>query len=58
MKKQKLKNIWKEYTEGLYQRDGNMTETFNVVEYEDEPTILESEVSWALGQLANGKPQE
>ena len=25
------------------------------LEYEDEPTILESEVPWALGQLANGK---
>ena len=32
-----------------------MAETFNAVEYEDEPTILESEVRWALGQLANGK---
>ena len=26
-----IKNRWKEYTEGLYQRDGNMTETFNAV---------------------------
>ena len=34
--------------EGLYQRDGNMTETFNAVEYEDEPTILESEVLRAI----------
>ena len=32
-----------------------MTKTFNTVEYEDESTILENEVRWALGQLANGK---
>ena len=49
-----IKNRWKEYTERLCQRDGNMTETFNAVECE-EPTILESEVRWALGQLTNGK---
>ena len=32
-----------------------MTKIFNAVEYEDKPTILESEVCWVLGQVANDK---
>ena len=54
-KETEIKERWKNYTEGLYQRDVNLTKTFMVTEYEDEPTILESEVRWALNKLANGK---
>lgn len=50
-----IKTRWKEYVEGLYRRDNDMIETHIEREYSKEPMVLESEVRWAIKELANGK---
>ena len=51
-----VKQRWKEYTEHLYEKDPHLSDSFTrVFEYDEEPEILKSEISWALQQLANRK---
>ena len=50
-----IKKRWKEYTEGLYMKDKNITEIYQEKEYNEEPLVLESEVRWAVNELANRK---
>ena len=46
---------WKEYTEDIYQRDSNMTDSCKINDYDLEPDILQDEVRKAMSSLANGK---
>ena len=39
-----VKEIWQQYTEELYRRDPNATDSFNENIYEDEPEVMETEV--------------
>lgn len=41
-----IKGKWKQYTENLYRRDKRMTHTSEQDPYEEQPVILESEVSY------------
>ena len=45
-----VKEIWQQYTEELYRRDPNATDSFNENIYEDEPEVMEIEVKEALRQ--------
>ena len=42
---------WQQYTEKLYRRDPNITDTFPETSYEDEPHILETEVKDAIKHI-------
>ena len=37
-----VKEIWQQYTEELYRRDPNATDSFNENMYEDEPEVMET----------------
>ena len=50
-----VKARWQQYTEELYRRDSNVTNSFNEIIYEDEPEVLEIEVKEALGHISNRK---
>jgi exonuclease III len=50
-----IKNKWKQYTEELYKKEINGTGNLELDDYELEPDILDSEVKFAMEQLANGK---
>ena len=50
-----IKGRWKEYTQGLYERDPNATAQFDVVQYEQEPKPLLSEIRKAPKDLTNRK---
>ena len=50
-----MKEIWQQYTEGLYRRDPNATDSFNENIYEDEPEVMETEVKEALRHISNRK---
>ena len=49
-----VKEIWQQYTEELYRRDPNTTDSFNENIYEDEPELMEIEVKEALRHISNG----
>ena len=46
-----VKKIWQQYTEELYRRDPNATDSFNENIYEDEPEVMEIEVKEALRHI-------
>ena len=50
-----LKEIWQQYTEELYRRDPNATDSFIENIYEDEPEVMEIEVNEALRHIYNRK---
>ena len=50
-----VKEIWQQYTEELYRRDLNATDSFNENIYEDEPDVMEIEVKEALRHISNRK---
>ena len=50
-----VKEIWQRYTEELYRRDPNATDSFNENIYEDEPEVMEIEVKEALRHIHNRK---
>ena len=50
-----VKEIWQQYTEELYRRDPNATDSFNEDIYEDEPEVMETEVKEALIHISNRK---
>ena len=50
-----VKEIWQQYTEELYRRDPNATDSFNENIYEDEPEVMEIEVKEALRHISNRK---
>ena len=50
-----VKEIWQQYTEELYRRDPNPTDSFNENIYEDEPEVMEIEVKAALRHMYNRK---
>ena len=50
-----VKEIWQQYTEELYRRDPNVTDSFNEILYEDEPEVMEIEVKEALRHISNRK---
>ena len=50
-----VKEIWQQYTEDLYRRDPNATDSFNENIYEDEPEVMEIEVKEALRHISNRK---
>ena len=50
-----VKEIWQQYTEELYGRDPNATDSFNENIYEDEPEVMEIEVKEALRHISNRK---
>ena len=50
-----VKEIWQQYTEELYRRDPNATDSFNENIYEDEPGVLEIAVKEALRHISNRK---
>ena len=39
-----VKEIWQQYTEELYRREPNATDSFNENTYEDEPDLMQIEV--------------
>ena len=47
--------MWQQYTEELYRRDPNATDSFNENIYEDEPEVMEIEVKEALRHIYNRK---
>ena len=49
------KKRWQEYTEKLYEKDLNDTDTQDGVITHLEPDILECEVKWALGSITTNK---
>ena len=51
----KVKEIWQQYTEEMYRRDPNATDSFNENIYEDEPEVMEIEVKEALRHISNRK---
>ena len=53
--KEDIKKRWHEYTEELYKKDSSITNTFEGMTTELEPDILESEVKWALENIAGNK---
>ena len=53
-----VKEIWQQYTEELYRRDPNATDSFNENIYEDEPEVMEVEVKEALRHIYNRKSAE
>ena len=48
-----VKEIWQQYTEELYRRDPNPTDSFNENIYKDEPEVMEIEVKEALRHISN-----
>jgi exonuclease III len=50
-----IKKRWKEYTEELYMKDSNSSDIHQEIDYTVEPMILESEVRWAMNELADRK---
>ena len=50
-----VKEIWQQYTEELYRRDPNATDSFNENIYEDEPEVMEIEVKEVLRHISNRK---
>ena len=50
-----VKEIWQQYTDELYRRDPNATDSFNENIYEDEPEVMEIEVKEALRHIYNRK---
>ena len=50
-----VKEIWQQYTEELYRRDPNATDSFNENIYEDEPEVMETEVKEALRHISDRK---
>ena len=50
-----VKEIWQQYTEGLYRRDPKATDSFNENIYEDEPEVMEIEVKEAIRHISNRK---
>ena len=54
-KGKEVKEIWQQYTEELYRRDPNATDSFNENIYEDEPEVMEIEVKEALRHISNRK---
>ena len=46
-----VKEIWQQYTEELYRRDPNATDSFNENIYVDEPEVMEIEVKEALRHI-------
>ena len=50
-----VKEIWQQYTEELYRRDPNVTDSFNENIYEDEPEVMEIEVKETLRHIYNRK---
>ena len=50
-----VKEIWQQYTEELYRRDPNVTDSFNENIYEDEPEVMETEVKEALRHISDRK---
>ena len=45
---EEIKKSWQEYTEELYKKDLNDTDSHDVMITHLEPDILECEVKWAL----------
>ncbi|KAF7244348.1 Cytosolic carboxypeptidase 6, partial [Varanus komodoensis] len=50
-----IKKRWQDYTEELYKKELNVPDNHDGVVTDLEPDILECEVKWALGSLANNK---
>ena len=50
-----VKERWQQYTEELYRRDPNATDSFNENIHEDEPEVMEIEVKEALRHISNRK---
>ena len=50
-----VKEIWQQWTEELYRRDPNATDSFNENIYDDEPEVMEIEVREALRHISNRK---
>ena len=50
-----VKEIWQKYTEELYRRDPNTTDSFNENIYENEPEVMEIEVKEAPRHMSNRK---
>ena len=50
-----IKNRWREYTEKLYKKDLNDSDSCDGVITCLEPDILEFEVKWALGSITTSK---
>ena len=51
-----MKEIWQQYTEELFRRDPNATDSFNEnIIYEDEPEVMEIEVKEPLRHISNRK---
>ena len=50
-----VKEIWQQYTEELYIRDPNATDSLNENIYEYEPEVMEIEVKEALRHISNRK---
>ena len=48
-----VKEIWQQYTEELYRRDPNVTDSFNENIYEDEREVMEIYVKEALRHIYN-----
>ena len=46
-----IKKRWQEYTEELYKKDLNDSDSHDCVMTHLEPDILEYEVKWALGSI-------
>ena len=56
--KEDIKKQWYEHTEELHKKDSSITDTFEGMTTELEPDILESEVKWALENIAGNKASE
>ena len=52
---EKIKKIWKEYTEELYKKDLHDPDNHDGVITHQEPDNLECEVKWALGSITANK---
>ena len=51
----KVKKRWQEYTEELYRKGCNDTDSHDIVVIHLEPDILECEVKWALRSIIVNK---
>ena len=52
---EKIKKIWKEYTEELYKKDLQDPDNHDGVVIHLDPEILECEVKWDLGSITKIK---
>ena len=50
-----VKEMWQQYTEELYRKDPNATDSFNENIYEDEPEVMEIELKEAPRRISNRK---